>query len=161
MSPISHREPGVVGAALNSDIYVELIADTFHVHRALFSFVHKLKGDKLILITDCVMAGGLPSGEYSLGGQDITVKGVECRLKDGTIAGSVLTLNLAIKNMHKYTDIPLYEIVACASLYPARLIGADNVKGSLEIGKDADITIFDGEFNIIKTIIGGAVKYEA
>ena len=90
MTPLNHRDPGVVGASLADDrVSTELIADTFHISPDLFGLVAKVKGDNLILITDCTRAGGLADGEYTLGGQPIFVKGIECRLADGTIAGSV------------------------------------------------------------------------
>lgn len=160
-TPLHHRNPGVVGAALLKDVYTELICDTFHVHKGLFEFVAKTKGDKLVLITDCTRAGGMPDGEYTLGGQKIFVNGIECLLEDGTIAGSVLKLNDAVKNLYSNTDLSLWDVVAAASLNPAKAIGVDNRKGSLETGKDADIIIMDKDFNIKKTIIGGKVKYEA
>lgn len=158
---LHHRKPGVVGAALSSEAYAELIADTFHVNPGLYNVVYKCKKDKLVLITDCTRAGGMPDGEYSLGGQKTFVKGIQCLLEDGTIAGSVLRLNDAIKNFRKHTDIPLNEIVAAASLSPARAIGMDATKGSLEVGKDADVIITDMNFDIQKTIIGGEIRYEA
>jgi N-acetylglucosamine-6-phosphate deacetylase len=161
MSPLAHRNPGVVGAALNSDVTVELIVDTFHVNPALYNMVYKLKGDKLCFITDCLPAGGLPEGEYTLGGQKFVSKGIECRLPDGTIAGSILALNKGVWNVFTNSDIPLYECVNCASLNPANAIGIGNKKGSLEVGKDADIIITDCEFNVEKTIIGGTVRYGA
>ena len=161
MSPLTHREPGVVGAAVSLDISVELIADTFHIHKDLFGLLHKIKGEKLVLITDGVRAAGLPDGNYDLGGQEITLRGIECRLRDGTIAGSVLTMISAVKNMRGHTDAPLHEIINCASRNPARVIGIDNKKGSLNVGMDADVAVFDDKFNILKTIIGGEVKYEA
>ena len=161
MSPLAHRNPGVVGAALNSDVTVELIVDTFHVNPALYNMVYKLKGDKLCFITDCLPAGGLPEGEYTLGGQKFVSKGIECRLPDGTIAGSILALNKGVWNVYTNSDIPLYECVNCASLNPANAIGICNKKGSLEVGKDADIIITDCEFNVEKTIIGGTVRYGA
>ncbi|MBQ7499435.1 MAG: N-acetylglucosamine-6-phosphate deacetylase [Clostridia bacterium] len=161
-TPLMHRDPGVVGAALMNDgVTCELIADTFHVNKALFELVAKLKGDNLVLITDCVRAGGMPDGEYTLGGQPIFLKGIECRLADGTIAGSVLRLNQAVKNLRDNTSLPFYKAVACASLNPARVIHMDDKKGSLLPGRDADIIITDDDFNIKKTIIGGVVKYEA
>ena len=105
MTPLNHRDPGVVGAALADDrVSTELIADTFHISPDLFGLVAKVKGDNLILITDCTRAGGLADGEYTLGGQPIFVKGIECRLADGTIAGSVLKLNNAVRNMREHTD---------------------------------------------------------
>ncbi len=158
---LQHRNPGVVGAALTSDVTVELICDTFHIHKALFSLVAKTKGDKLCLITDCTRAGGMPDGEYDLGGQKFYLKGIECLLEDGTIAGSVLRMNDAVRNVKDNTDLPLYEVVNAASLNPAKAIKVDGVKGSIEAGKDADLVIFDEDIRIQKTIIGGFVRYEA
>ncbi len=157
---LHHRKPGVVGAALTADVYTELIGDTFHVHPGLYQMIAKCKGDKLILITDCTRAGGMPDGEYSLGGQKIFVKGIQCLLEDGTIAGSVLKLNEAIRNVVNHTDLPLYQIVAAASLNPARAIGMDATKGSIEAGKDADLVIVDRDFNVKKTIMQGEIRYE-
>ncbi len=159
-TPLHHRNPGVVGAALLRDVYTELICDTFHVHKGLFELVAKVKGEKLVLITDCTRAGGMPDGEYTLGGQKIFVNGIECLLEDGTIAGSVLKLNNAVKNVYNNTDMPLWSVVKAASLNPAKAIGVDDRKGSLDAGKDADIIITDRDFNIMKTIIGGEIKYE-
>ena len=161
MSSMEHRYPGVVGAALTSDVSVELIVDTFHVSPALYPIIYKLKGDKLCFITDCLPAGGLPDGEYTLGGQRFVSKGIECRLPDGTIAGSILKLNKGVWNVYSHSDIPLYECVNCASLNPAKAIGVDAHKGSIEVGKDADLIITDSEFNVEKTIIGGTIRYEA
>ncbi len=160
-TPLHHRNPGVVGAALLENITTELIADTFHVHKGIFELLARIKGDKLVLITDCTRAGGMPDGEYSLGGQPIFVEGVKCLLADGTIAGSVLKLNEAVKNFRDNTSVPFYKAVAAASLNAARAIGVDDRKGSLEADKDADIIITDSDFNVLKTIIGGKLKYEA
>ena len=161
-TPLMHRDPGVVGAALTDDrVSAELIADTFHVSANLFPLVTRMKGDKLVLITDCTRAGGLADGEYTLGGQPIFVKGIECRLADGTIAGSVLRLNHAVRNLLAHTDLPLWEAVNAASLNPAKRIGIDDRKGSLETGKDADIAICDADFNVRHTILGGRSIYIA
>ncbi len=160
MTPLQHRAPGVVGAALNSDVSAEVIVDTFHVDASLYNMLWKLKGRKLCFITDCLPAGGLPEGEYTLGGQKIIYKGIVCRLEDGTVAGSVLHLNRGVWNAYTNSDIPLYECVNCASLNPATVIGMDKTKGSLETGKDADIIITDSNFEIKKTLIGGKIKYE-
>lgn len=161
MTPLQHRAPGVVTAALNSDVSCELIVDTFHVDVSLYDILWRLKGRKLCFITDCLPAGGLPEGEYTLGGAKIIYKGIVCRLEDGTVAGSILHLNKGIWNVYTNSNIPLYECVNCASLNPATTLGIDKAKGSLEIGKDADIIITDSEFNVEKTIIGGKIKYEA
>ena len=162
MTPLTHRGPGVVGAALNCDeVSTELIVDTHHVNAALFDTVYKLKGRKLCIITDCLPAGGLPEGEYTLGGAKIIYKNDLCRLEDGTIAGSVLKLNKGVWNVYNNSKIPLNECVNCASLNPATTLGIQDKKGSLAEGKDADIVILDNNFNVRKTIIGGKIKYEA
>lgn len=161
MTPMTHRAPGVVGAALNSDVSCELIVDTYHVDSALYEMVYRMKGRKLCFITDCLPAGGLPEGEYTLGGAKIIYKNNLCKLEDGTIAGSVLKLNRGVWNVYTNTSIPLWECVNCATLNPATAIGVADRKGSIEVGKDADIVILDEEFNVKKTIIGGVVRYEA
>ncbi len=160
MTPLNHRMPGVVGAALTAPVTAELIADTFHVHPGLFPLVAKAKGDKLVLITDCTRAGGLSDGTYDLGGLEIFVKGIECRLKDGTIAGSVLKLNNAVANMRANTDLPIWQVVNMASRNPAAAIGEER-KGSLEPGKDADIILCDETFAVHRTILRGRTIYEA
>lgn len=160
MTPLTHRAPGVVGAALNSDVSCELIVDTLHVSPALFDMVYKLKGRKLCFITDCLPAGGLEPGEYTLGGQKIIYRDNICRLLDGTIAGSVLKLNQGVRNVYENSSIPLWECFNCASLNPANAIGIGDRKGSLERGKDADIIVCNENFEILKTVIRGETRYE-
>ncbi len=160
MTALSHRSPGVTGAALSdSRVSTELIADTFHVNKGLFALVSKQKGDKLCLITDCMRAGGMPDGEYTLGGQSVHKEGIKCLMPDGTIAGSVLRLNEAVRNLYENTELEIYEAVNCASLNIAKALGEDNEIGSLEAGKRADIIITDGKFNVNTTILGGEIKY--
>lgn len=161
MTPLAHRAPGVVTAALNSDVSVELIVDTFHVDKCFYDLLWKIKGRKLCFITDCLPAGGLPFGEYTLGGAKIIYRDIVCRLEDGTVAGSVLHLNHGVRNVWKNSNIPLYECVNCASLHPAMVLGVADRKGSLDVGKDADIVITDLDFEVKKTIIRGEVKYES
>ncbi|MBQ7872473.1 MAG: N-acetylglucosamine-6-phosphate deacetylase [Clostridia bacterium] len=161
MTPMTHRAPGVVGAALNSDVTCELIVDTYHVDPALYEMVYRMKGRKLCFITDCLPAGGLPEGEYTLGGAKIIYRDNLCKLEDGTIAGSVLKLNKGVWNVYNNSTIPLWECVNCATLNPATAIGVADKKGSIEVEKDADLVILDEEFNVRKTIIGGVVRYEA
>ena len=159
---LHHRDPGVAGAALTDDrVSAELIADTFHVHKGLFGLIARAKRENLVLITDCTRAGGMPDGEYTLGGQPIFVKGIECRLADGTIAGSVLKLNEAVRNMLANTNLTVSEAVDMASLNPARRIGIADRKGSLEAGKDADIVIADDDMNIRRTILRGRTIWQA
>ena len=162
MSALAHRNPGVVGAALASDnVSVEVIADTFHINPGLYGIIAKVKGDKMVLITDCVRAGGMPDGKYELGGQPIFLKGIECRLADGTIAGSVLRLNCAVKNVLDHTALPVHEVFNMASLNPATAIHMEKRIGSLEAGKDADIIIADENINIVRTIKKGRTIYVA
>ena len=159
MPPLAHREPGTVGAALSGDVFCELIADTFHVHPGLYPMLIRAKGDRLVLITDCTRAGGMPDGEYTLGGQPIFVKGIECRLANGTIAGSVLRLNEAVRNLQRHGGIPMYQAVRCASLNAAESVGAGERKGSLTPGKDADIALMDADCQVWRTFVRGVCKF--
>lgn len=158
MTPLQHRNPGVVGAALSDEkVSCELIADTFHVSAGLYKLVAKAKGEKFCLITDCMRAGGMEDGEYTLGGQRVFKTGIQCLLEDGTIAGSVLKLNEAVRNLKQHTELTLPEVFACASLNPAKAIKEDENIGSLEVGKCADIIICDEEMNVEMTIIDGEI----
>ena len=158
MTALQHRNPGVVGAALSDErVSCELIADTFHVSPGLYKLVAKAKGEKFCLITDCMRAGGMEDGDYTLGGQHVIKTGIKCLLEDGTIAGSVLKLNEAVRNLKNHTELSLPEVFACASLNPAKAIGEADRIGSLEVGKCADMFICDDDINVITTIIDGAV----
>lgn len=158
MTALEHRSPGVVGAVLSDErVSCELIADTFHVNPGLYKLVAKAKGEKLCLITDCMRAGGMEDGDYTLGGQHVTKIGIQCLLEDGTIAGSVLKLNDAVKNLKDYTDLALSDIFACASLNPAKAVGEADRIGSLEIGKCADIIICGDDIRVLTTIIEGEI----
>lgn len=160
MREFHHREPGAVGAAFESDAMVELIADGVHVHPAAIRLLLKAIGiERICLITDSISASGLGDGKYSLGGLEVLVKDGEANLGDGTLAGSTLTVNRAVKNFMKFTGVSLPEAVRTASLNPAILLGMDERKGSIEEGKDADIIIFDEKLTIHYTIIGGEPVY--
>ena len=161
MTPMHHRKPGVVTAALRSDVYTEMICDTIHVHPAMFQFVMDYKGkDRFVLITDCMRAGGMPQGEYTLGELKVVVNENSARLTDGTLAGSILTLNKAIANVHANTNKPLWEIVNAATLNPARAMGMQDRIGSIRTGCNADFAVFDEEFNTQMTIVDGRVVYK-
>lgn len=160
MTPLNHREMGVVGAALTSNVYCEIICDNIHINPALFQFVLNNKGkDKVILITDCMRAGCMPDGKYDLGGQDVFVKDGAARLAAGNLAGSVLNLNKAVYNFMKKTNLSLNEAINLASLNPAKSINMDDRKGSLEINKDADIAIFNDEMDCYMTISQGEIIF--
>ena len=156
MTGLSHREPGAAGAALvDGRVYCELIADTFHVDPLLFSLMAKLKGDHLVLVTDSIPVAHLPDGPHDQGGQTVVADGIRLRFPDGTIAGSALTMDRAVRNFRAHTGLPLYKVVNMASLYPARSVGAEKEKGSLEPGKDADFLIADADFNVQATFVRG------
>ena len=105
-------------------------------------------------------AGGMPQGEYTLGELKVVVDATSARLMDGTLAGSILTLNKAIDNVHKNTNKPLWEIVSAASLNPARAMGMQDRIGSLRAGCNADFAVFDDDFNTQMTIVDGRVVYK-
>lgn len=162
MTPLNHRKPGIVGAILNSDIYCELIADGIHVHPAIFNILKKVKGtNRIILITDSMRAGCLRDGMSELGGQKVIVKNNSARLEDGTLAGSILKLNEGVKNFMDNSDIDICEAISLVSINPAKELGLDNVKGSLEVGKYADIVILDSNFNVQQTIVEGNTVFKS
>ncbi len=160
MPTLDHREPGLAGEVLwDERVYCELIADGFHIHPAWFKILRRVKVDRLVLITDCTRAGGLADGDYDLGGQIMRVRGIQCLLPDGTIAGSVLRYNLAVKNMVEKGGVSVFEAFQMASLNPARAIGFGDRKGSLAPGKDADIAVFDAAFEPVQTIVAGETAF--
>ncbi|WP_130805972.1 N-acetylglucosamine-6-phosphate deacetylase [Senegalia massiliensis] len=162
MTGLHHREPGVVGAIMDSeDIYAELIADNIHVNPAVMRILYRLKkNDKLYLISDCMRAGGLEDGEYSLGELKVNVKNSIARTEYGSLAGSTLKIKNGVKNIKKATGIDLYEAIRLASIIPAKAIGIDDKVGSIKQNKKANITIIDDEFNIYMTIVEGNIVYE-
>lgn len=160
MTPLNHREMGVVGATLTSDVYCEIICDNIHVNPNMYQFVLNNKGkDKIILITDSMRAGCMPNGKYDLGGQEVFVNDNVARLASGNLAGSVLTLNKAVYNFKKNTNLTINEAINLASINPAKSINISDRKGSLEINKDADISLFDDEMNCYMTILQGEIIY--
>jgi N-acetylglucosamine-6-phosphate deacetylase len=161
MQPFHHRKPSVVGAALDTDVNCELIADNVHVHPAMQRLVYKIKGsDHLILVTDSMRACMLPDGESELGGQVVIVKDQVAKLRDGTIAGSVLTMNEAIRKFQYNTGAPLPEIIKLVTVNPAKELGIYDLKGSIESGKQADLVLFDDTIEIFTTIVKGKKVYQ-
>lgn len=157
MSPYHHRKPGVVGAVFDSNVTCDIIADLVHTHPSMLELVQKVKKGKLVLITDAMRAGCMKYGTYDLGGRSVEVNEGKAVLEDGTLAGSVLKLNKALSNMTTYTSMSLIEAVNAVTKVPAQKLGVN--KGELKVGYDADIVIFDENFSIISTIVGGEVKY--
>jgi N-acetylglucosamine-6-phosphate deacetylase len=158
-SGFNHRKPGIVGAAFDSNATVELIADNVHVSPAAQRIVKKVKPlDEIILITDSLRACGLGDCESELGGQKVFVKDGVAKLADGTIAASVATLNDVVKKFHQNTKISIPEVVETVTKNPARKLGMYDEIGSLEIGKFADIVIFDEDFKIISAFVNGEMQ---
>ncbi|WP_294956188.1 N-acetylglucosamine-6-phosphate deacetylase [Sulfurovum sp.] len=157
MNPCFHREPGITGAVFDSDITCDIIADRVHVHPSVLKLTHRIKGDKLMLITDAMRAGCMQNGSYDLGGRPVSVENGKAVLQDGTLAGSVLKLNEALRNMTNVSDMTRIEAVNAVTCIPAKKLGLD--LGKLENGYVADIVIFDKDFSIITTIVEGEVKY--
>lgn len=162
MRGLHHREPGVVGAALTSpELTLEIIADGIHIHPIVLKIITQIREDeKIVLITDSMRATGIKEGTYDLGGQEVTVNKGQARLKNGTLAGSVLTMDKSVKNMVNKVDISLPKAIQMASFNPARSIGVENRKGSLEPGKDADIVILNKNLETELTIVAGKVVYK-
>lgn len=160
-SPLHHREIGTVGSALLFDgLNAELIADTIHVSVPAIRLLVKCKPkDKLTLITDAMRAKGLSDGESELGGQVVIVKNGEARLKDGTLAGSVLRMNRAVQNLVEKAGVPLLQAVDYATINPARTLGIDGETGSIRTGKRADFVVLNDRFDVLYTVRGGNVVY--
>lgn len=155
MRGFNHREPGALGAVLDSHIMAECIADGVHVHPGALRILAKQKGlDNIILVTDSMMAAGIGDGEYSLGGQKAVVKSGVARLNDGTLAGSTLTMNIAVKNMVSYLGITIPQAVTMATENPSRLLGLKN-RGRIAKGFLADIIIFDDNIKIWRILKSG------
>lgn len=161
MRGLHHREPGVVGAALSSPkLIVEMIADGIHLHPIVLKMLTQIKeSEKLVLITDAMRATGFKEGTYDLGGQEVIVTQGQAKLKNGTLAGSVLTMDKAVKNLVTKVGISLLNAVQMASYNPAKCLGIDDKKGSLELYKDADIVILNKNLETELTMVAGKVVY--
>ena len=157
MNPLHHREPGIVGAILEADeVSCDIIADLIHIHPSFFKLLNRLKKEQLILITDAMRAGCLKEGISEIGGQKVIVKDGEARLEDGTLAGSVLKLNEALKNFYKHTEIALPKLISMVTSIPANKLGL-NI-GILEKGYGADLVLFDDRFNIKLVFVEGLIR---
>ena len=158
---LHHRNLNITSALLAANVYYELIADNIHVNPYWYAMLAKIKGfDKLVLITDAISATGLGEGAYTLGGLQVEVREDQARLvSNGSLAGSVLTLNRALANIHQYTDINLPELIRLATLNPARLLRIDAEYGSIERQKIADLVVCDEHMNVKRTIIAGKTVF--
>lgn len=161
MGNLHHREPGTVGAVLTCDeITAEVIADNIHIHPAVIKLLVRAKSvERTVLITDAICAAGMPDGTYDLGGQQVTVKEGIARIAMGSLAGSTLTMDKAVRNAMAAASLSLAETLQMASYNPAQVIGVEKEKGSLELGKDADILLLDDELRVILTMVKGQIVY--
>ena len=163
MRGLDQRAPGTVGAALSlPEISCELIADNIHVHPAVQKILFDVKGTAgVILITDAIRGAGLPDGDYPIDERALTIKDGAARLKDGRLAGSVLTMEIALRNVSQSTQRPLGELWPASSWNAARAIGVSGTKGSLEVGKDADLVLLDERFEVQLTMAAGEIVWNA
>jgi N-acetylglucosamine-6-phosphate deacetylase len=161
MSPLKHRDPGTVGALLDDGRLVTgIIADGVHVYEGALRVAHKAKKrNGLALVTDAMQAAGMPPGNYRLGGRRARLEDGAVRLADGTLAGSALTMDAAVRNATRFLDVPLAEAARLASEVPATALGLCH-KGELSAGYDADLVVLDSEGFVRQTIVGGEVVYE-
>lgn len=144
MPGLHHRDPGIIGTALTTDISIELIADLIHIHPAVLQLVLQAKDlNQIILVTDQMRAGTLEDGEYEFGGQPVIVKEGIARLADGSLAGSRLTLDQAVRNISRISSLPLYKIINMVTYNPARLLGLDDELGWIRAGNRADFVLLD------------------
>lgn len=164
MRGLHHREPGVVGAALDLEaVTCELIVDGLHVHPAALRLVYRVKGPGgTVLVTDAIPAAGLPDGSYELGGLSVRVLGGRAELADGSsLAGSTLTMDRALRNAVRFMGVSIPEAVTMASTTPASVIGWGHRKGRLAPGYDADLVLLDSSLRVLATMVEGRFVHEA
>ena len=163
MLGIHHRRPGTAGAVLTDDrVYAQVIADGVHLHPAIVKLLVRSKTTaRTIMITDAMRAAGLADGEYDLGGHVIMVKDGVARIESGSLAGSTLTMDMALRNMIRFTGLSLSEALPMATSVPAEAMGIKGQKGVLAPGADADVVILDANLNVWLTIIAGQVIYKS
>lgn len=165
MTGLHHRDPGAVGAAFTThSTTLEIIADGIHIHPWTIRFlvewlIQKGQLNRLCLITDAIRATGMENGTYTLGGLLVTLKGQEARLEDDTLAGSVLTMDKAVRNMMEFAGLSVVEAIQLATANPAQTLGLGTSKGSIQIGADADLVILDEEISVKATIQAGRLSF--
>jgi N-acetylglucosamine-6-phosphate deacetylase len=159
MPPYHHRDVGLIGAVFEDErVSCDIIADTIHTHPSTLKLIYTLKPENLILITDAMRAGCMRDGEYDLGGQRVYVKNDKATLENGVLAGSVLRLNNALKNMIQYANLTLTQAISLVTKQPADKLKLN--KGLLKSGYDADIVIFDEDIKVYMSIIAGNIAYK-
>jgi N-acetylglucosamine-6-phosphate deacetylase len=156
MRALDHRDPGLLGAVLTDrTVTADIIVDGIHVDPVMVDLFLRAKGvEGAVLITDAISATGMPDGTYMLGGFAVQVHAGRCEF-EGRLAGSVLTLDRAVRNAMKFTNLSLQNAIRMASLNPAKVLGIAKRKGSLSVGADADIAVFTPAGEVVRTIVGG------
>ncbi len=154
MRPMLHREPGLVGAVSEFGLNAEIICDGIHVHPAVVKLMFKAVPEQMILISDSINPTGLPDGEYTAGGLPITVKDRKAFLRDGTLAGSTITLFDAVKNAISF-GIPVEQAILSASYYPAKALHLEDTTGVIAVGRKADLLLVDNGFNLKQVFVRG------
>jgi N-acetylglucosamine-6-phosphate deacetylase len=159
MRPLNHRDPGLLGVVLtNPSVTADIIADGIHVDPVVVDLFLRAKGiDAAILITDGISATGMPDGTYKLGDLNVEVRDGRCEV-DGRLAGSVLTLDRAVRNVRRFANIGFQDSVRLGTLNPARVLGVQKHKGMLAVGADADVVVFSPDGDVRQTIIGGVLN---
>jgi N-acetylglucosamine-6-phosphate deacetylase len=157
MRNFDHKASGIVGEVLtNESLFAELICDGFHIDPAAVKIYWKCKGaERAILITDAMVAAGMPDGNYKLGELDVLVKDGKCILDENTLAGSTLTLDRGVKNFAAFTGASIDDVSRLASRNPACMAGVENETGSLVAGRAADITVLSAKNEVVETLLRG------
>jgi len=163
MLGLHHREPGTLGGVLSDErIYCQIIVDGVHVHPAMVKLLVRAKGPgRTILITDAMRAAGLSDGEYDLGGQAVTVRDGVARIANGSLAGSTLTLDVALRNVIAFAGLSLAEALPMATSVPAEALNLAGHKGTLAVGADADIALLNPDLTVSATLVAGRVVYRS
>jgi N-acetylglucosamine-6-phosphate deacetylase len=163
MVPFHHREPGLAGALFDDRrALVGVIADGIHVHPALLAVAWRALGsERMLLVTDAIAALGMPPGQYLLGEKTVGTTRTEARLADGTLAGSMLRLDAAVRTLVQRAGCPLRDAVTMASATPARLLGVEDRRGSVAVGREADLVVLGPDLRVRATLLAGVVAFRS
>lgn len=158
MSPVTGREPGMVGAIYDNNIYAGIIVDGFHVAYENIRISKKIMGEKLILVTDATAPASADIDQFDFVSTTVYYKDGKCFGEDGTLGGSAVTMIESIEQCVKYVGIELDEAIRMATLYPAKAISEDDKLGSIEAGKIANLTVFNNDYEVTATVVNGNYK---
>jgi N-acetylglucosamine-6-phosphate deacetylase len=161
MPTLHHRQPGLMGAVLaDARVTIGLIVDGVHVHPSLIKLIWQAVGSRLNLVTDAMAAMGSPPGQYQIGDQTVWVTAADARLPDGTLAGCIVPLDEALRNLLTFTGCTLSEALMTITTIPAKLLGLSQQKGRIAPGLDADMVLLTADYQVSATIIAGELVYE-